>query len=929
MAHSINLMERYLLENYDTTSQTGIGTKGVVDPHEKEAFLTDISADASFSRPRFEAWKAKAVFKAPYLSNLQFEQFKAELLGSASNTVTMNIGDDKVSAQFNSKATVIAARVRDIPREGRAFIPMNPSSEVTFTIDLDSVNAFRESPQIRSFSRVYIVPKGYKGKVPPQPQEMARWYAKARSNGYPKPMESYFFEIIPGKTEAKSSKIFDSGRGDFSYVIKMPPGSYEVHGVSGEFEQANGQKDFDNFLIKITGQNAVAETEVLHAAIAARIEVEDEAQRRFIEQVANTAEVLGDDGSLKGKKIDIIFAIDNSGSMEPGAALVKDTVADIVGALKRIGADGVRVGVITFNNPDSIITIMPLTEMDDKGIRKLHDIIAGIRFEGGLEPVGKATLRAIEALKDSKGNSCQVMVITDYDGLNDDNRSFYGGYGSKADTLYGEKVVEAALDTKVAVNLQEINPGQPDFYKVLADTIANSTDLTESQKASRLREIEERFKSSSFPIVEIVPAEYISLFNEPIEQGDEAKIKTARELAYGEKNKSERVRSEARRVLAAVGTKEDLDRLSAEPQKLEPVLIELLIARGAISGDAIFNIAKGANNAASSTTAAKGLIAMEGDTAMIRLTEVLRDQSVKLYNRYGIAYALALNGSKEALKLLADITMSDPDNIGSKTLELFISGGESSKDLLKSVAMSKADVSLRRKACVALEKNDHEEAVKAAQTIFISSPRSLETVEFVLSIDKEKGTAFLRGLLDDTNIAREDRIMLSKTLAKRGDDSSIDFLCSEAKVMTDPKEVLNILVSIGGKGLDAVRNIAVDAYAGQTRVDAAEALVSADKDAAKTAVLQMIENPEGREYFNRPAVRFKLLYLLLVLDQAEALTILKKELKAGDTGRQFEAAKLIYPYDAKVARAVLTRLAKNPDFASSVRVFLTEQEKKK
>ncbi|MBI2092184.1 MAG: VWA domain-containing protein, partial [Deltaproteobacteria bacterium] len=840
MAKPINLMERYLLEQYDKTSQTGIGVEGAVDPHERAEFLkNDVGVDpaaflkllgsdpkdakVSFVNSTFEGWRFKAIAKAPYLSDLQLEQFKAVLLGidsteakaNSSNGIVMNIGDDKASSQFNSKATVNAARIRDIPREGRAFMPLDPSKEVIFTIDLDSVNAYdrpkkeEENSSMLSFSRVYIVPKDYKGKVPPLPEEMAKWHENAKEAGFSGPVEGYFYEIIPGQTEAKSSKIFDNGRGDFSFTIKMPPGSYEVHGVSGEFKQKNNQADFDNFIIKVTGQNAVAQAEVLHVPIATTFEVEDAMQRRFIEQVTSTAEVQGEDGNVKGRKIDIIFAIDNSVSMEPGAALVRNTVADIIGALKRGGAEAVRVGVITFNNPGSIFTVMPLTAMDGKNLAKLYDAIGNIRFDGGIEPVCDAALKAISELEGTKDSSCQVMVVTDYDGIRTDNG-----------VLYGEEVAKAASAAKVAVNLQVISFG----YR----------------------------GSTTQPVEQVVPAEYIALLNALPDPSDEAKIEKVRKLAFGEGIRNNTFKITARKALISVGTKDDIDRIGNTPKAIDSSMVKLLIDRGAAARDVLYKVAKGNVYEDNSAEAAKALIAIDGGEAAQRLGEIFQDEKTNLRIRGEIAYVLASNGNEPAARFLVSMTKSFPDNVDSKTLQLLISRGASSKDALVSVAMSKANISARMAAVGALAVIDKELAIKGAEAVFSSTPASSETIEFILSIDKEREIAFLKRVLQDTAFPHEDRIIISKSLAARGDEEAIDYLCAEAAVMTNPEDVLNLLISLGEKGLDAVRKLAMHAYACQTRLIAAKALMTADKDVAKAAVQDMVDNPEGREFFNRP-----------------------------------------------------------------------------
>ncbi len=899
------------MDQYDKTNQTGIGAEGVVDPHERAEFLKkDIGVDpagflnlledpkndrASFLKPTFDGWKSKIIIYYPFLSDLQFEQFKEALLGvksvntgeASSNAVVMNIGDDKASGQFNSQATVTAARLRDIPRKGRAFISLDPSKEVTFTIDLDSVNAFNRPKKeegdssMLSFSRVYIVPKDYKGKVPPLPEETAKWHEKAKGAGFSGPVEEYFYEIVPGQTESKSSKIFDNGRGDFSFTVKMPPGSYEVHGVSGEFKQANNQSDFDNFIIKVTGHNAVAQTEVLYVPIATTFEVEDAMQRRFIEQVTKTAEDQTGDGSVKGKRIDIIFAIDNSESMRSAAELVRNTVKNIILALKRGGADAIRVGVITFNNWGSIDTELPLCEMTEGNLAMLYNVVNHMWFSGGMEPVGKATLEAISQLKCSDESSCQVMVLTDDDGLADDEGFFYS-----------DEVVRAAANAKVAVTLQKMK-GQ---------------------------------KTSMPSTEEVVPAEYIALLKGPPDSKDEARLARTRELAFGNSRK-DAYKVAAQKGLLVAGSKEDIDSISEKPQNFDSSMLQLLIGRGAMAKDALYKVARGTLIATDSSEAAKALLALEGEEAVKKLKDILLDEKASLSNRKQIANLLVSRSDDSAIQFLANLAKANPKTIDSETLRQLISKGAFSKEELAAVAMSDADPPARREAVKALIATDKELAANLAEAIFSSTSYDSETVEMMLSIDKERATAFLNNILQEKKYSHIYRLEIAKSLAVEGEDEAIDYICVEAAAVGHPKALFDFLAASGEKGLNAVRKMATDAYDCDRRLAAIETLISYDKETAIKAVRAILDNVEARESFNSYSVRNRVVSILLILDEKEAVKILKAQLKNEDPYLRFQAAALLLPYDQNAAKKELVSLAKMPEFAARVRVILSKPPK--
>jgi Mg-chelatase subunit ChlD len=152
--------------------------------------------------------------------------------------------------------------------------------------------------------------------------------------------------------------------------------------------------------------------------------------RKLVRTVLATAEAqTASSGGLKGKVIDLVLTIDTSGSMENMAGMARNSIEQIIEDLSQSGAKEVRIGVVIFSDTHHIEILSPLEKMisnkNQKNVTTLLLRLDHLTFQGGIEPVGFATLKAIQLLNSPKqvGNSRQIVVLTDKDGLSDD-RSF-------------------------------------------------------------------------------------------------------------------------------------------------------------------------------------------------------------------------------------------------------------------------------------------------------------------------------------------------------------------------------------------------------------------------------------------------------------------------------------------------------------------------
>ncbi|MBI2092615.1 MAG: VWA domain-containing protein [Deltaproteobacteria bacterium] len=140
---------------------------------------------------------------------------------------------------------------------------------------------------------------------------------------------------------------------------------------------------------------------------------------QFVKRIIDTARVQAVDG-MSGEVPSIVFAIDHSGTMEYAIDLTIKSVAKLVTALMAEGVKKVNVGAVLFNDTNSITSLLPLGPVNADTIGMIFDRLGGIRFRGGSEPVGEAAIVSISMLKEQPGKMKQVVVLTDDDGLFED-----------------------------------------------------------------------------------------------------------------------------------------------------------------------------------------------------------------------------------------------------------------------------------------------------------------------------------------------------------------------------------------------------------------------------------------------------------------------------------------------------------------------------
>lgn len=149
-------------------------------------------------------------------------------------------------------------------------------------------------------------------------------------------------------------------------------------------------------------------------------------EKGFVGGIMKTAKAHG----VAGKEVaEVVFVIDNSGSMQSGAALLAASVRQIISGLKAQGTNKVRIGLVLFNDSHSIKVALPLTDVTPETIAQLLLRLNTLRFSGGIEPVGLATAKALDLFSgENKEKTGQmVVVMTDREGLRDDASFSYTG----------------------------------------------------------------------------------------------------------------------------------------------------------------------------------------------------------------------------------------------------------------------------------------------------------------------------------------------------------------------------------------------------------------------------------------------------------------------------------------------------------------------
>lgn len=233
---------------------------------------------------------------------------------------------------------------------------------------------------------------------------------------------------------------------------------------------------------------------------------------------------------------DVVFSLDTSGSMEFAAANLMRNIGKIARDLKESGVKRFRVGIVRFGFAESIL--MPLTEMDADGIEKMLKNLAGLKFDGGYEPVGEATMLAVGMLEKSDAMSKAVFVITDDDGLRED----------KFARPYLEDAVQAGSRASISV---ELLPTRIEAMSVSLEIVADTEKLVIENNVTQLRELASKSKVA---YVRIETARALA------GMGYKEGLGIMRELAF--ESNDDYVNVEAASALAGVGEQIGIDILS-------------------------------------------------------------------------------------------------------------------------------------------------------------------------------------------------------------------------------------------------------------------------------------------------------------------------------------------------------------------------------
>ncbi len=136
--------------------------------------------------------------------------------------------------------------------------------------------------------------------------------------------------------------------------------------------------------------------------------------------VTKVVKVIQDVKKTSNEDLEIVFALDNSGSMESAAALVIQSIGKILSELKHHGAKSINASVVIFNHKDNIRTYMPMHILKDDSIVSFLLSLTNIPFWGGEEPVGEAVYESFKLFSKDVAVNKSVFVLTDDDGLRDD-----------------------------------------------------------------------------------------------------------------------------------------------------------------------------------------------------------------------------------------------------------------------------------------------------------------------------------------------------------------------------------------------------------------------------------------------------------------------------------------------------------------------------
>lgn len=198
------------------------------------------------------------------------------------------------------------------------------------------------------------------------------------------------------------------------------------------------------------GKKTVTRVKVKHEP------VEGSFSAKVIEDIKGGGSEPGDDDvgaseKLKGKDINIVFAVDNSGSMERAGRIVASSAASIIDGLLAGGARSVNIGLVTFRDEDEVYVKLHPVAMSDIGF--FYSTLGGVIYAGGgddPEAVGEAVKKALALLNKTGHSTNHVFVLCD-------SSATSAGYRSERHGTSIEKAIELAEDKSVGVQIYEID----------------------------------------------------------------------------------------------------------------------------------------------------------------------------------------------------------------------------------------------------------------------------------------------------------------------------------------------------------------------------------------------------------------------------------------------------------------------------------------
>lgn len=592
--------------------------------------------------------------------------------------------------------------------------------------------------------------------------------------------------------------------------------------------------------------------------------------RGFSEMVVKKA-AIGEDGQTPDS-VDMIFALDISGSMQHARDILLENIGSIVDSFRARGVTRLGVAVVTFwdagvGRPK---TLFPLTAMDDDGVKRLADMLKNISFNGGEEPVGEAVMAGLDILKKSDTASRFVFVLTDRDGLQDDMNNFpYLSDGKMRAANEGVAIDVTLIPERTYSNTPVRNaPVRLTLDDIVSDMVrsedyaalvglATGKNIEESLTANAALDISRNEKARD------AIREMIRKGNNPYFRLEAAKILIRWDDEFGMKTVLDIARSS--------------DDWYAQQRAVN------LLAKVPGGNMAIKKVAASANSDEIRLYAARGLIGLDkaaGLDALARIAghsgdDFWRLSAAEELHDFGDARGLAvlrdlaLNSSDYRIRKSAATTLvSMGDDAGTDAFRsmAFEKGGEMEEyatsvllgmgekvgeDTLERIARGTSDDPLRLKAAEMLLKTNGEKARKAYHDIARSAldPYArLDAINVLIDSGDAKALKALKELanegIEDSNLLFE----IADSLANVKDPQSLVLFHHIAAGTTEIRlgiSALGRLIAAGSEGRRFVHDLASGASDPEILSRALEAMASGDN---RNSIKALRKNAFNEEY---------------------------------------------------------------------------------